>query len=482
MRKLILFILLFTSISLISSQIPAGLKATLTQKGLTYAADVAISIAKEKLQTMNITDQHGEASSPIGDLEYWATNITVSNFEIPVHSAQMSSGAIEVAIKKLKCEVKLLWKYLKKSWPRLNDSGSAQVVISESNFSLKMGITEKEGKPHFEVLQSSSEFGKFDIKIKGGASWFYNLFKGIFVTQIKKAIENTLNNEVDRMLNDMVEMIPFEFPLIGPISVEYPLVADPVINAETMTFAVKGEIFNSENREKPSFPLKPIPNTVNRQKMAEILIGEYPLNTAGETYQKTGNMTFQLRDHHIPSWMPLRLHTSSFVEIVPELPKRYPNMEIAIDMKATNPPVASFTTQGGLVGARGELKWSVIQDSSLIHVFTLDTVISSSGKVWLKEGLDAIYFAGNLTLGKLQNSLKSSEIGNFDVAKLNSALNLIFDKVVIPAINEVLNNGFPLPTIPGLKLVSPTIYFGNEFVSVATDVKYEEPPIYSNVD
>jgi hypothetical protein len=100
----------------------------------------------------------------------------------------------------------------------------------------------------------------------------------------------------------------------------------------------------------------------------------------------------------------------------------------------------------------------------------------------LKEGLDAIYFAGNLTLGKLQNSLKSSEIGNFDVAKLNSALNLIFDKVVIPAINEVLNNGFPLPTIPGLKLVSPTIYFGNEFVSVATDVKYEEPPIYSNVD
>jgi hypothetical protein len=52
---------------------------------------------------------------------------------------------------------------------------------------------------------------------------------------------------------------------------------------------------------------------------------------------------------------------------------------------------------------------------------------------------------------------------------------MLIERGVIPALNLLLSNGFPLPTIRNIDLVEPKISYHNGHINIATDVKYTGP-------
>jgi hypothetical protein len=67
---------------------------------------------------------------------------------------------------------------------------------------------------------------------------------------------------------------------------------------------------------------------------------------------------------------------------LPQLPQKYPNMEMQAEIVTTSPPTASFAPQGIQVAGPGQIIVSVLPASgSPVNVFALNIQLSTSAKV-----------------------------------------------------------------------------------------------------
>jgi hypothetical protein len=58
----------------------------------------------------------------------------------------------------------------------------------------------KDLKPKMKVKGSKVDIKKFDINLKGGASWLYNTIIGLFKKPIRQAIKKQLEPEISKTL------------------------------------------------------------------------------------------------------------------------------------------------------------------------------------------------------------------------------------------------------------------------------------------
>jgi hypothetical protein len=59
------------------------------------------------------------------------------------------------------------------------------------------------------------------------------------------------------------------------------------------------------------------------------------------------------------------------------------------------------------------------------------------------------------------NTLIQTEIGQFDVKVIDQFLNIGYQRGLVPLINMLLSDGFPIPSIQHLTIENPQIVWGN---------------------
>ncbi len=72
--------------------------------------------------------------------------------------------------------------------------------------------------------------------------------------------------------------------------------------------------------------------------MLEITLSEYVPLTGGEAFHQRNQLQFWLRDKDIPEFSPVRLNSSSFWLILPQLQRHFPNQELALHLSAKRFP------------------------------------------------------------------------------------------------------------------------------------------------
>lgn len=81
----------------------------------------------------------------------------------------------------------------------------------------------------------------------------------------------------------------------------------------------------------------------------------------------------------------------------------------------------------------------------MVSAFTLNGTIEIAGKALIHDTL----LSGNLSYIDGKFAIAKSEIGTFNVTVLNDLLELLFSKGLVPAVNVILEQGLPLPTVQG---------------------------------
>lgn len=76
--------------------------------------------------------------------------------------------------------------------------------------------------------------------------------------------------------------------------------------------------------------------------------------------------------------------------------------------------------------------------------------------VWNKNIIYS-FIPGNLTYIKGEFYLINSNVGEFSTVALDDILNLLFTNGILPAVNEELRSGIPLPAIPGVTFTDPSL-------------------------
>jgi lipopolysaccharide-binding protein len=449
--KLILILL----IAFATSQNHPGFKVGLSKRGLDYARDVGMEILNNELKNTNIPDQKSTASSPIGKIELTISNIKLNSVELP--NPQISfvpSTGILLQVQDAATSIGFKWKFKQKKFPKLSDSGTGTVSASGVRMAVDIQIIAEAGKLKANIRSTAFSIGHFKLSLKGGASWFYNFFIDIFKDKIKKEIENEVKKEIAKIvnveLNEVLKSLPTNILISDGIGLDYSQSGNPIFTQTYMTLQGNGEFYEWNNRTPSSAPRRVLPDFVNTNYHFELLFSDFVALSAGEAFHKTKKLIVEIDDKMLPPKSPIRLNTTHFAIILPALYEHFPDKLLSLVVKTTQPPKIEISENGLKVVLIGELEcWVHFPDGTRKIAFILGTMVTCSGKVWV-EGSNLV---GELTLLQINNALKHTVIGQFDVGKFDSLINMLFEVGIIPGVNKQLAKGFPLPSSSDVKFV-----------------------------
>ncbi|TNN25574.1 Bactericidal permeability-increasing protein [Liparis tanakae] len=132
-------------------------------------------------------------------------------------------------------------------------------------------------------------------------------------------------------------------------------------------------------------------------------------------------------------------------------------------------PVVTFEPNNATVEASSTVTAYAIQpNATLSPLFVLNMETSVSARVFVS----GMRLAGAVNLNKMDLTLGTSYVGDFQVRTLNSIFQTVLKLVVIPTLNVQLAKGYPLPTLGKMNLVNTQLQVLKDYVMVGTDVQF----------
>ncbi|KAJ4926862.1 hypothetical protein JOQ06_014606 [Pogonophryne albipinna] len=425
-----------------------GVKVKLTAKGIEYGRQLAVASILQKLKTIKLDDMSGKVRvSPIGKVKYSLKN--------GIANGCAGSGNWRV-------------KYL-----FVKDSGSFNLNANDISFSTSLSIkSDQTGRPVVNSLDCGTNVGKTSIHFKGGASWLYNLFSKYIDSAIRKAMQkqicplvanavSDLNNNL-KTLNVLAKVDPFA-------EIEYSMVASPAVSKTSIDFGLKGEFYNIGKHQEPPFSpaVFSLPPQINN--MLYIGVSSFTIESAAFVYNTAGALSLYITDDMIPTISPFRLNTRTFGVFIPQVAKRFPGLMMKLLVKTVKTPVITFEPNNATVQSFASVTAYAIQpNATLTPLFVLNLVSSVSARVFVS----GTRLAGAVTLNKMDLTLGTSYVGDFQVGSLDSIFQTVLKMVVIPRMNAQLAKGYPLPTLGKMKLVNTQLLVLKDYVMIGSDVQF----------
>ncbi|XP_029932359.1 bactericidal permeability-increasing protein-like [Myripristis murdjan] len=451
-------------ISVASGRNP-GVQVKLTQKGLDYARQVGMEKLKQKLQTIQIPDFSGKSK-----VKYSLTNVRIVGMGIPNSALTLAPGTgISMSIRDAFINVRGNWRVRYKF---IRTSGSFDLDVNGLSIGTTISVTSGAGgRPVVSSVNCGASIGSTRIKFHGRASWLYNIFRKLIERPMRKKMEEQICPRVSDTVSDLnprLQTLNVLARVDKHAEIEYSMVSSPVVTQSSIALNLKGQFYNIGRHQEPPFSPQPF-SMPTQQHMVYMGMSAFTANSAGFVYNRAGILSVSITDDMIPSVSPIRLSTSSFGVIIPEISRRFPGLKMKLTMSAASDPMVIFKPNNMTITAVATVTAFAIQaDSTLspLFVLKLDTSVSAAMSV------TQMRLGGTLSLNKMEMSVQSSNVGNFQVSVLNNFIPTVLRWVVIPIVNTELRKGYPLPELQNMQLMNTQLQIMQDYLMIGTDIRF----------
>ena len=460
-----------------------GLRAVITDKGLSFVCHTATDILEKALPSLPIPDITGSATFKVTfikvTIDYSVTDIKINDLSIPGCSFTPSESGLTLGSSGISVEITAHVEAKHEGFPPLSASSDITVDLNDVSFSTTIKLSRDATNGHATLTTSacSGDIGNVHVSFHGSSAWLYNLFDDEFESAMKKGFRSAFCSKVTEELNNQGNKAMESLPLLSKFEdlamINYTLTQDPAYTESYMAVFLKGAFQATNQQVQIPFSPAAFPPVQVDGRMMYMWLSDYMLNSAGYVFQQTGLLQYTITPKLIPKGSLLQLNTSFFKNFVPSLFKHFPNMGMEIAMKSTKPPSVRVTAKGGELSAFGSINMNVIlPNNTIVNAFTLG--LSTEMDLYAQiESASRTVITGNATLVSASFELVSSNIGKFDVTPMKEALNFALKGFVISAINRYASKGLVIPTIDGLSFVNPKLTFGEDYALIATDINYK---------
>ncbi|KAM6947471.1 bactericidal permeability-increasing protein isoform 1-T3 [Lycodopsis pacificus] len=450
-----------------------GVKVKLTAKGLEYGRQLGMASIQKKLKTIKVPDISGaEKVSPIGKVRYSLTNVQIVEVGLPTSALDLVPGTgVRLSIGKAFLRLHGNWrvKYLR----IIKDSGSFDLSVSDLTITTSIAIKrDGTGRPEVSTVDCTATVGSASIKFHGGASWLYNLFKKF----IDKALRNALQKQICPLVANAVSDLNPQLKTLNVVAkvdqfaeIEYSMVSSPTVSTSSIELGLKGEFYNIGKHQEPPFSPAAFSLPPQTDNMLYIGLSAFTANSAAFVYNKAGALSLYITDDMIPQGSPIRLNTRTFGAFIPQIAKRFPCLMMKLLVKTEENPVITFEPNNATVKATCTVTAYAIQpNATLSPLFVLNLESSVSARLFIS----GMRLAGEVTLNKMDLTLRTSYVGEFQVRVLDNIFQMVLKVVVIPKLNVELAKGYPLPTLGKMKLVNTRLQVLKDYMMIGTDVQF----------
>ncbi|KAM9361567.1 bactericidal permeability-increasing protein [Symphorus nematophorus] len=450
-----------------------GVKVKLTEKGLEYGRQLGMASIQQKLKTIKVPDVSGkEKVSPIGKVQYSLSNMHIVNVVLPKSTIDLVPGTgVRLSIGNAFISLNGNWKvkYLR----IIKDSGSFDLNVNGLSITTSIAIKSDEtGRPAVSSVNCAATISSAKIRFHGGASWLYNLFSQF----IDKALRSALQKQICPLVADAVTDMNPHLKTLNVVAqvdqyaeIEYSMVSSPTVSKSCIDFSLKGEFYNIGKHQEPPFSpaVFSLPPQINN--MLYIGVSAFTTNSAAFVYNKAGALSLSITDDMIPQGSPIRLNTRTFGAFIPQVAKLYPGLMMKLLVRTVKNPVITFAPNNMTVQASCTVTAYAIQpNATLTPLFILNLETSVSAQVFVS----GTRLAGAVRLNKMDLTLGTSYVGEFQVKSLDSVFQMVLKLVVIPKLNVQLGKGYPLPTLGKMKLVNTQLQVLKDYMLIGTDVQF----------
>ncbi|NXN15486.1 BPI protein, partial [Indicator maculatus] len=442
-----------------------GFVVRITQAGLDYAHQHGIKVLEKELGQLKLQDISGDFRIlRVGKVRYEISRLHLRSFQLP-HSyiSLVPNVGLQVSISNAFAELDGNWK-VKVYF--IQDHGSFDLKLENVYIKIDLQLgSDTLGKPTIDTSACSTRISKVRVHFSGKLGWLYNLFYGAVESRLRKLLETQVceivAKSVRRELQPYLRTLPVTAKIDAKTGIDYSLVAPPTATARSLDVDLKGEFFSLAHRSAVPFSPLPLALPPDHSHMVYFGASSYFFNTAAFAYHAAGALVFNVTEAMIPKGV--HLNTTTFSAFIPQLERMYPNTPMTFRLSAPSAPFLSIGPQGlSLQPVVDVQAYAVLPCSESVPLFLLSLVMNVSAVIDVRSG----HIVGSLDPEALF-------LPPLQVRQLQSLVNTIASAIVIPRLNERLNEGFPLPLPERIQLSKILVRFHQNFLLLGADVRYQ---------
>ncbi|XP_043566116.1 bactericidal permeability-increasing protein-like [Chiloscyllium plagiosum] len=455
------------------SAINPGFKGKITSRGINYGCQIVKSVLQNRLLNMEIPNISGiKYTNVLHQLQYNINRITISNVNLPDMSIILVPNlGLKVAMSNGYIETNGNWQ-IKANIFRTSGTIKAQIKSIAISFYLKFG-KDNTGKPIVSMMDCASCISKLQVYASGRASWLYNLIIRWYEPSLRRYLNDEICLELQKIFTEKIspflQTVPVTKKIDKYVGIDYSLTSLPEVAKDSLILPLKGEFYNLLHRADVPFSAPPLDFLVDYDRMLYIGFSEYFFNTAGYVFNSVGDLSINITDDMLPENSHIHLDTLTIGTLIPQVKKMYPVMKMKLHLVSDSAPVVTFLNGKIILTTSGDIfAFAILPNSTLVALFSIKLNAQITTTIGIKD--DKI--TGQLTLDRIQLSLKKSNIGPFQVNCLQTAIDFLVSIVILPRVNAALDNGYPLPLIDHFTLSNLIVQPHKNFLLVATDFTY----------
>ncbi|KAM4622897.1 bactericidal permeability-increasing protein-like [Discoglossus pictus] len=450
-----------------------GSVVRITQTGLDYARQEGMSILQQQLAKIKLPDFSGSYHvAVLGDVDYSFHSLVISSFQLP--SSQVSlipNIGLKLTISGAFIQLDGKWRI---QYSFISDSGDFNVKVNGLSISVGLQLgSDGQGRPTISPSDCSSHISDVAVDISGPFDWLINLFHDNIESALKSALEQQIcpkvTDSISSQLGPLLQTLPVTAKIDHVAAIDYSLTGPPLVTADFLDAQLKGEFFDLIHRTPPPFSPAALSLPADYNLMVYFAASDYLFNTAGYVYYTAGSLIFNVTDDMIPKDFSIRLNTSSFGIMIPQINKMYPDMLMQLRISSATAPFLNIKPDNLTLSPQIEIQaYAILPNSSLAPLFLLDVTTSALAKV----AVNSNRIVGNVELSRIEITLKHSDVGPFSVTLINTAVNYYISHILLPQVNEILKKGYPLPLIDHIQLSDVVLKTYENFILFGANVHY----------
>jgi len=372
----------------------------------------------------------------------------------------------------------------------IRDHGSFDASASGASISVSVTLdVTSSGEPTIRSTGCSCHIDHVSIRLHGGASWLYNLFRSLVERPMREnlqrkvceAAQNAVNTDAARELATLPVRVALGRDKRWLL--DYRLVSEPAFSSGFLESFHKGEFFaaNDTSTEAPFQPPSTLPSPPSVERMVTYWASSYVVNTAGYVLHHRGVLRHNLTRNDLPQQYRDRLNTSCGLlagcigALVPAVGKMYPNASVEVELFSTGSLTAGIDREKLIAGFAGvAVLRARLSNGSLAHLFSMNV----TAKIAVTPRIDGSVLKASV--GSMEQTLAvvNTSIGPISTTLLGLAFDVAKNTFIIPKLNKAGEMGFPLPATKNVKFTNMKLQLEKDCVRVSADFTQSSSALY----
>jgi len=453
------------------AQLSPAVAVGISSAGVTTIANGILPAVMEAVRTSEFPGESGKESG----YKYEISKIRINRLTYQDLILNMQqANVIHAGIRKLTVALNLHWSYKKSKIPWLpRGSGTADVSMEGCTIDGAFLVTRVNNRLQVVLQSATTQIDNISVKTHGSLfSWLYNLIIRLFKSTIRKTIENAISDGFREAVNVRAAQILATMEYIKPVSswgvIDLSLPRDPTqYNSgagASWTFPFNGEVYPASTRAPLNVVPRPNMPWTTGNRHFELNFSFFTINSAAAVWQQVKRPTSIVDGSNTPQGFPVAMTSVAWQPHIPQIYTKYGSSGIEIKTTLDSYPTAGFNGNQMIF--------------NMAYLFT----VTANGRACFTirgrySGAVSISVRDNAIVPRIDDAtglfdLVSSSIGTFSLKPAEFIFNAVVKLIALPAINNDLFAGFPLPTIAGLSFVQPEFSVRDGFVVAGFNVQY----------